>query len=326
MNGKFAVILGNVGSCSDRFLSEGYSEQLSIDEMFEKVSTIEHVEGVELVGNWHISDNNVEQIKRNLKTYNLKLVSIIPDHFGLRKWGKGAFCSKSSNIRKDAIRETKLMIDIAQELGGDLISIWPGQDGYDYIFQADYITERKWMEEGIKECCQYNKNVKISVEYKIKEPRTHSYINSVSGALLMVNSIHEDNCGVTIDFGHSLMSYENVAESVALLKMYGDKLFHVHMNDNYRLWDDDMIVGSVHTLEYIEFFYWLKRTGYNGWLSIDEYPYREVGRDAVQESIYWMYSFKNLVEKLDNECISRIIDGGNAVDISRFLRSILFER
>lgn len=60
-------------------------------------------------------------------------------------------------------------------------------------------------------------------------------------------------------------AYENPAETVALLKRYGDKLFHVHMNDNYRYWDDDMIVGSVHTIETLEFFYWLQRTGYDGW-------------------------------------------------------------
>ena len=37
-------------------------------------------------------------------------------------------------------------------------------------------------------------------------------------------------------------------------KQNGDKLFHVHMNDNYRLWDDDMMVRFVHFIEYLEFF------------------------------------------------------------------------
>ncbi len=63
----------------------------------------------------------------------------------------------------------------------------------------------------------------------------------------MVREISAANCGVTIDYGHAAVAYENVAESIAVLKKYGDKLFHLHMNDNYTLWDDDMITGSVHT-------------------------------------------------------------------------------
>ena len=64
---------------------------------------------------------------------------------------------------------------------------------------------------------------------------------------------------------------------MALLKSFGDKLYHVHMNDNYRLWDDDMMLGSAHLSENLEFFSWLKRTEYDGWVSIDQFPYREYG-------------------------------------------------
>ena len=74
-----------------------------------------------------------------------------------------------------------------------------------------------------------------------------------------------------MDIGHAFVAYENAADAVALFKQNGDKLIHVHMNDNYRLWDDDMMVGSVHFIEYLEFFYRLKRRGYDGWLSVDRF-------------------------------------------------------
>lgn len=324
MGRKFSLILANVGSCCDRFLSGGYSDPYTIEEMFDRVASIEHVTGVELVGNWHVTEKNVDNIKKNLQRTGLKLVSIIPDHFGQQKWGKGAFSSKDAGIRKQAIEETKVMMDVARELGGNLLSLWPGQDGYDYCFQGDYIKERTWIEEGLKECCRHKKDVKISLEYKIKEPRTHSYISTVASTLLMVNEIGEDNCGVTIDFGHGLAAYENVAESVAILKKYGNKLFHIHMNDNYRFWDDDMIVGTVHTVEYLEFLYWLKKTGYNGWLSTDQYPYREDGKKAVQESVYWMKAMGELVDGMDEKRIEGLLETGDAVEISRMLRQYMF--
>ena len=43
-----------------------------------------------------------------------------------------------------------------------------------------------------------------------------------------------------------------MAEAAVLLRTTGKKLFHIHFNDNYRSWDDDMIVGSVHLVEFVE--------------------------------------------------------------------------
>jgi len=142
----------------------------------------------------------------------------------------------------------------------------------------------------------------------------------------MVGGINEPNCGVTIDYGHGAVAYENLAESVAILKKYGDKLFHVHMNDNYGFWDDDMITGAIHTIPYIEFFYWLKRTGYAGYISTDQYPYREDGRDACNESIRWFEVFEDLVNKIDEQRICSIYKTGNACEISAYMRELMFNK
>ena len=307
-----------MGSCSDRYCTGGYSEPLTVEEMFERVKSIEGVTGVELVGTWHISSSNKNQIKTLLKEHGLQLVSIIPDHFGEAKWKNGAFSNKDAGIRREAVEVTKEMMDIAEELGCSLISLWPGQDGYDYYFQADYIKERTWFEEGVAECCEYNQDIDIAIEYKVKEPRNRSYPSNVYSTLLMVKEIDMANCGVTIDYGHGLVAYENIAESIAVLKKYGDKLFHLHMNDNYTLWDDDMIVGSIHTIPYIEMFYWLKRTGYDRWISTDQYPYREDGRDAVNESVRWMETYIDVVNRLDDNKVEKIINTGNACEASAF--------
>lgn len=322
-NPGISVILGNVGACSDRYMGEGYSPSFSVEEMFERVASIYGVSGVEMVGNWHITPNNVDTVHTLLKQTNLKLVSIIPDHFGIRKWGKGAFTSKDSSIRRDAIEETKQMMDIAAFLDCDLINLWPGQDGYDYHFQGDYIQERTWFEEALSECAAYRPNMRLSVEYKPKEPRNRSYPSNVYSTLLMVQQTGMNNVGITIDYGHATTAYENVAESVAVLKKYGNKLFHLHMNDNYGFWDDDMIVGSIHTIPYLELFYWLKRTQYTGWISTDQYPYREDGRDAVSESVSWISGFLNLINKLDESELESVIQSGNAVEMSRYMRKLL---
>jgi xylose isomerase len=323
---KYATILSNMGSCKDRYVADGYSRPYSVEEMFERVSAINGLEGLELVSNWHIVPENKKEIGELIKKSGLKLISIIPDHFGVEKWGKGAFSSKDAGTRRDAVETTKILMDVMAYLGGDLISLWPGQDGYDYMFTSDYIQERTWFEEGVAECCAYRKDIRVAIEYKVKEPRVRSYPSNVGTTLLMVKEIDAENCGVTLDYGHAVLSYENVAESVAILKKYGDKLFHVHMNDNNMFWDDDMIVGSVNTIAYIEFLYWLKMTDYKGYISMDQYPYREDGKQAVEESIGWLDALYEIVERIPEDEIEALYRTGNATESNKMLRKYMFSR
>jgi Sugar phosphate isomerases/epimerases len=143
------------------------------------------VRGVELVGSWDVTRQSVEQIGELLAKNGLACVSIIPDHFSQKRWGKGAF-------------------------------------------------------------------TKFSLEYKPKEPRTHSTWARAADTLLVAKETGQANVGVTIDAGHSFVAGENVAEAAAVLSDFGRKLFHMHFSDNYRSWDDDMIVGSVHFAEFLE--------------------------------------------------------------------------
>jgi len=321
---RIAVILGSVGSCSDRYMPGGYGSPYRNDELLDRLAQIRGLHGVELCYGSNITEANIDKVKEQLNSNNLKAVSVIPNLFGTAEWGKGSFTSKDAKVRRAAIEHTKSVMNIIAALTGNLVNIWPGQDGYDYCFQADYIKERAWFTEAVKECCQHRRDVRLAIEYKPKEPRNRSYVSNVSTALLMVEQIDEPNCGITLDFGHALVAYENPAESVALLKMLGNKLYHVHVNDNYRLWDDDMMVGSVHLIEYLEFFYWLKRTEYNGWLSIDQFLYREDGVKGTEESIRWIEEYCRLAERLDDSRIRSVFETGSAIEALEFLRSLIF--
>ena len=88
--------------------------------------------------------------------------------------------------------------------------------------------------------CQ-QKDVRIALEFKPKEPRNFCYLARSADTLLMALDANRENVGVTIDTGHAMAAGEYVAEAAFRLMQRG-KLFHLHFNDNYRSWDDDMIV------------------------------------------------------------------------------------
>ncbi|MFC4597654.1 sugar phosphate isomerase/epimerase family protein [Cohnella hongkongensis] len=324
MGYRYSVFLQNVGSCFDRYCP-AYSEPFSVQELFDRAASIEHLSGVDIVLTPEIAEQ-WDEVKAHSERTGLAIVSLAVDLFTQSKFKQGSLSSIDAEIRSQAIGATKQAMDLASEANCGMVTIWPGQDGYDSLFQADYIRERDWFAAGVKEACLYRPDIDIVLEYKLKEPRTHSYVSTVGVALLMVNEIGAENCGIALDYGHALLGYENPAESVAMLKKYGNKLKHVHINDNYRHWDDDMIVGTVHTLEFLEFYYWLSRTEYKGWITVDQFPYRENGRDAVNESVQWLLAFERVMDRADPERIRDLIASKDAVGASRFMRKLLFDQ
>lgn len=298
---KYSVFLGNVGTCFDRYCPS-YAKPFSTEELVDRVASIELVSGIDLVAVPSLLEK-WETVTQRIINAGLKVVSIAVDHFTQEIYRQGSFSSIDPWIRQKAIDDTRNVMDLAASINCNSVTLWLGQDGYDYLFQADYLQERNWLSDGIKEACRYRRDIEMFIEYKLKEPRTRCYLNSASTSILMINEIDEPNCGGIIDYGHALLCQENPAESVVLFNKYGNKLRHVHINDNYRYWDDDMIVGSIHQLELLEFFYWLRRTGYAGWFTIDQFPYREDGRDAVDESAKWMDALEDL---LDNSNLHEI--------------------
>jgi L-rhamnose isomerase len=54
----------------------------------------------------------------------------------------GAFTHPDPKVRRAAIDLTKRGIDACAAMGGQVMTLWLGQDGFDYSFQADYA--RMW--------------------------------------------------------------------------------------------------------------------------------------------------------------------------------------
>ena len=322
MKNKYSIILGNLGNTCDRFC-KGYKSNPSSEEMLDMaVKKIPFIEGIELVGNWDIRPDNVKEMKKRFSDYGISCASIIPDTFTDPEFAKGSITNINPVIRKKALDYLRQMCDVSMEIDCKIMNLWLGQDGYDYLLTSDYDQEREWLKEATTKLATEYPRLKFALEYKPKEPRNFSYHARMADTILAALETGCSNVGVTIDTGHSFVAGENVADAVVLAKRAGDLLYHMHFNDNHGSWDDDMIVGSVHSAVYIELLYWLKKTGYEGWLSMDQYPYREDAVDAISESILWVKKFEEIVDSHFDE-IDFLVKLNDAVETSRFLRKLI---
>lgn len=325
MKRKHSVEISALGQFTDRYMGCGYNQDYTVKELIQRAKSVKKISGIELCGTWHITEQTANEVMGYIQDSGLEFVSVLPDYFAQRKYGHGAFSSSDPQVRADAVRDTKIMMDICAEWGGKMVTIWNGQDGYDYPFTTDYVERRMWIEECIKECANYKKDMKLAIEYKPREPKLRSFLTDASTTMLMINHMGCDNVGVTLDFGHSLMGIENPAEAAAIIKMYGDRLFHCHINDNLGYWDDDCLTGVFHPIETIEYLYWVKRLGYDGYFSYDQYLYREDGRDGLEEGIEWMEALGAIADALDDKEVDAIMKSGDGIAFAKMIREKMFK-
>lgn len=318
---KFGTTMPPFSGCADRYCLSGYGGGgKDMAEWLDMAKSIEGLDGVELVGNWHVNDDTIFKVGQMFKDRSLEIPLLTPDLWTQAKWGKGSIAASDAKTRKEAVVEIKKVMDWAAELDCPYINVWPGQDGYDYCFQTDYIEVWKWMRDALAECAEHTNKTRILVEYKPKEPRKHCFVDHVGKALMLLSDL--DKVGVLLDWGHAFQGCENVAESAAILSQYG-KLDYLHLNDNYRSWDDDMMVGALHLPEYLELVYWLKRVNYEGWLTLDIFPFRENGVKAVRESQKWLEGFFKAIDKIGLQEIDKTIKAADACGSSELVRRLL---
>ncbi len=317
---RFSANINTFNACADRYVLSGYGERLSTDDLIKAATRVEGLDGVELVGMWNVNDDNVSQIDRQIRDAGFEVTCITPDIWASAKWGWGSFASNDPQIRSDAVHEVKKSMEWARQMNCEVVDLWFGQDGFDYPFQSDYLAAWDRIIDCTIECAEHEPDVNLVIEYKPKEPRTHCHIGTVGKTLLLLEKVNKPNVGAMIDWGHTMMAYESPAESAALLQYFGNKLYYMHFNDNWRLWDDDMTAGSVHIIEMLELLYWLDRMNYEGWYALDIFPYREDGVRAATESIKWIQGLHALLDKIGRDRIAQVIASGDAMDATALMR------
>lgn len=294
---KYSVGIWALKGCADRFVPGGYEgEFLSTEEAIRKVAENEEIKAVEFMST-DFDDSLPGKISSLLKENNLQVAGILVNTFS-RKWKLGSLSNQ--DLREEAIEEVQRTVRISDELGCDEITLWLGSDGFDYAFQVDYQKQWALLLETIGELAEEFPNKRFALEYKLKEPRKYLFVSSAMKALWFAKKLGKDNVGVLVDFGHSLMSKENPAEVICILSQE-KKLFGIHLNDAYREWDDDLVVGSVNLWDTLEFIYYLDRIAYEGWLSFDIFPFRMDASRAVELCIRSTDNLIKLAEKIDKQ-------------------------
>ncbi len=288
---KYAIITGFLGETKDRFHT--YNGPISLEEKFRQVASIPHYSGVEVVYPYEVGP--AEEVVATADGTGVSFAAVNVNIKGEPEFVSGSVTSPDPAIRAKAVRFIREAKDYAHQVGAPRVTCCPLGDGFEFIFQEDYRSAWTRLVDCFGEAAEYRPEIPLLIEYKPKETRRHCYLNRAADTLVLVKDIRNGALGITMDYGHSIYAGEHPAETLSMLH-YSGHPYYVHINDNDKTWDWDFFTGSHTFLEYVEFVYYLKRYGYEDFLTSDTHPTR------------WSTAHMFAINARVTEKVSRLLD------------------
>ena len=267
---KHAVITSFLSATKDRF--HEYNVPKALPERLQMAAQIDGISGVEMVFPYEVN-RDPQEMKQMLAPLGLGIAAVNVNVKAEPQFRNGSLTAPDPQIRAQAVDFIRKAKDYAQAVGADKVTCCPLADGYEFNFQYDYGQAWRHLIETLREQGSYRREIPLFIEYKPSETRGRCFVDTAAKTLLLLNEVGIEEMGVTLDFGHSMYGNENPAEAVALLAQSRFR-YYIHINDNNGRWDWDYMVGTHHLLDYVEFLYYLRKYGYQDFLTSDTSPTR----------------------------------------------------
>ena len=140
------------------------------------------------------------------------------------------FTSPDENVRRETMRRTKELIDLAAYLGANINAgllrgkRWPGN--------TEEQTERYEI-EGFREVCDYAAQKGVSFALETGAFVFTNYLNTLGEALDIVKKVDRPNLMLMLDLFHLYVEEPDYIEAI---KTYAPYNLHVHLADNNRMY------------------------------------------------------------------------------------------
>jgi xylose isomerase len=316
---KHAIIASFMGKLRDRFCE--YPGVLTTEDKLERMAAIPGVSGAEIVYPYEVQD--VEELRRALDRLHLEVSAVNVNIKADPDFHSGGLSSPDPRVRRKAGEFIRGAKDLAATLGVNKVTCCPLADGYDYSFHTHYTKAWERLVDTLREAAAYRPEVGLYLEYKPSETRVHCLLDSAMKTLLLCTELGGQRVGVTLDFGHSTYGGETPAESLAHVARAGFP-YYIHVNDNDGRWDWDLVAGTHHLWQYIEFLYYLKQLGYEDWIASDTSPARQNALEIFALNVSFTNRIWSWLGTIDREMIGSHLERHEFIPIMKYLEGFMF--
>ena len=185
-------------------------------------------------------------LKAHAEDQGIRIGAVNPNLFGQDEYRLGSMCNPDPAVRRKALDHCLECIEIAQEVGSTIISLWLA-DGTNYPGQDDLRSRYARLTDSLEELyAALPTGMRLLVEYKFFEPAFYSTDLPDWGTAALVCRRLGPQAQILVDTGHHAQG-TNVEQIVALLLAEGI-LGGFHFN-NRKYADDDLMVGAIDPFE-----------------------------------------------------------------------------
>ena len=134
----------------DRYAADAYGPPVDTLQAIERAGNVDGIVALDVNMPWPEERLSVGDVKAVLSAHGLRANAITP-HIYTRDFVRGSFTHPDAAVRRKTIDRAKRAMEIAHEMGADYMKLWPGQDGFDYPFQANYRELNELAIGGVRE-------------------------------------------------------------------------------------------------------------------------------------------------------------------------------
>lgn len=269
----------------------------------------------------------------------LRDAGVVPEIVAPRLWFSpmtidGAYTSNDAKCRRYALERSLTCIDIANELGCNLIVLWLAREG-SYIRESK--NGRRCVEllvEAVNKMLAHDKNIRIAIEPKPNEPMDHAYLPTIGHAIALSHLTNDPmRVGALIESAHAILAGLDPSDEIDFACACG-KLWSLHLNDQNGLkFDQDKPFGSANLRVAFNQVRALERNGYgrNGeFVAFDVHPFRPTKVEHwMNHLINSRRTFLRMVEKarsFDEKKAKALIADRNYQDLDQLVLEHLMGR
>lgn len=184
------------------------------------------------------------KVKALLDRYDMAAEFVAPRLWMDPRTTDGGYLSTNEEDRKFAMWRSYRSIDIAREMGTDMIVLWLAREGSLCAESKSPVWATRMLIEAINGMLAYDKSIRIVIEPKPNEPIDRS-ICGTAGHVLGIGAATMDpsRVGVNVESAHAVLAGLDPASEMGFA-MAVDKLWTVHLNDQNSIrFDQDKSFG-----------------------------------------------------------------------------------
>src|SRR5262249_17191443 len=134
-------------------------------DLVERAARVKGLNCVDLNYPDHVETYGERELAERMGEFGVALNGYAMRYYPDAEFRLGASPPPDPNIRREASDMTKRGLDSLAAAGGRLMTLWMGQDGFDYSFQADYA--RLWDQTiaAVAEVADHDRAIDVSIEY-----------------------------------------------------------------------------------------------------------------------------------------------------------------